>query len=483
MSSTQSPVWIPKLAWSEVLREAPPKRPAEERARDFEEIYSVYDEATARAQASRCIQCPEPLCRVGCPLSNRIPEWLALAADGNFLEAARISRTTSNMPEVCARVCPQERLCEGWCLLNARSEAVAIGAVERFINEYAFACGVVKPVEVETNGCPVAVIGSGPGGLACADELSKLGYEVTVFESASTPGGLLVNGIPSFKLEKRIVERRIELLRAQGVKFRLGTPIGDDLTLGELRARFGAVFIGFGAQKPKALDIPGAGLKGVYQALPFLIEKNVGDPAEQAIAVEGKAVAVLGGGDTAMDCLRTAVRCGAAQAVCLYRRDLENMPGSRREYANALEEGAEFRFLVNPISLEGDAAGQVTHVRTVQMKLGEPDAQGRRRPRVIPDTESLIAADLVLVAYGFDPVSFHRDNDFSQVRVNDWGGIVVDQEQMTSIPGVFAGGDSARGPSLVVHAVRDGRAAATGIDRYLRRLFGGSQGWQARFRS
>jgi glutamate synthase (NADPH/NADH) small chain len=470
MNAIQSPAWTAKHAWSEVPRQSPPKRPAAERAADFREIYALYDEETARVQASRCIQCSEPLCRIGCPLANRIPEWLALTADGHFLEAAEISRATSNLPEICSRVCPQERLCEGWCLLNARSEPVAIGAIERFINEYAFAHDAVHAAYPNANGVPVAVIGSGPGGLACADELAKLGYAVTVFESMSTLGGLLVNGIPSFKLEKNIVERRVDLLRAQGVRFQPGFHIGQDITLGELRAHFKAIFIGFGAQKAKALDIPGAHLSGVLQALPFLIQKNVPGSALPDIDVVGKSVAVLGGGDTAMDCLRTAIRCGARRAVCLYRRDLENMPGSRREYANALEEGAEFHFLVNPIELKGNVQEQVTYVRCVQMELGEPDAHGRRRPRPIPDTESLVPADLVLVAYGFDPVSFSRDNDFSQISVNSWGGIVIDSEQMTNVPGVFAGGDSTRGPSLVVHAVRDGRRAAAGMDRYLRRI-------------
>ena len=469
MSSIQSQAWTAKHAWSELPRESPPKRSAAERAADFQEIYSLFDEQTAREQASRCIQCPEPLCRTGCPLSNRIPEWLALAADGHFLEAAEISRSTSNMPEICSRVCPQERLCEGWCVLNSRSEPVTIGAIERFINEYAFAHGAVRPAAPKPNGCPVAVIGAGPGGLACADELSKLGYEVTVFESLSSGGGLLVHGIPSFKLEKHLVERRVELLRQQGVQFRFNMPVGDDLALGELRAHFKAVFIGFGAQRPKMLDIRGAQLKGVYQALPFLVQKNVGSTDLPPIEVEGKSVAILGGGDTAMDCLRTAIRCRAKRAICLYRRDLENMPGSRREYANALEEGAEFHFLVNPTRLEGNAAGEVTHIHCVQMELGEPDVQGRRRPRPIPDTESRIQVDVVLVAYGFDPLSFDEDNDFTQVSTTSWGGIVVDKRQMTSVPGVFSGGDSVLGPSLVVHAVRDGRRAAAGIHAYLSR--------------
>jgi len=457
-----------KRAWAEIDRVGPPKRTAESRVADFHEIYSLFDEATVREQASRCIQCPEASCVSACPLTNRIPEWLALAAEGDFLGAAEISRSTSNMPEICSRVCPQERLCEGSCILNSRSEPICIGAIEKFINEYALTRGSGKVTNAPGNGFSAAVIGSGPGGIACADELAKLGYAVTIFESQALPGGLLMNGIPSFKLEKSVVERRIDLLRQQGVTFKLGITVGKNISLYELLSQFNAVFLGIGAQKAKPLDIPGAELKGVFQSLPFLIQKNVSLPLDiPAIEVEGKRVAVLGGGDTAMDCLRTAIRCGASEATCLYRRDLANMPGSRKEYANALEEMAQFVFLTNPIALEGDAEGNVTGVRCVKMALGEPDASGRRKPRAIPGSEFLQPADLVLVAYGFDPVPFPPQSDLAQIAVNDWGGLIVDDNQMTSVPGVFAGGDSTRGPSLVVHAVRDARKAAQGIHRYL----------------
>jgi glutamate synthase (NADPH) small chain len=472
MSSVPSPVWRAQHAWAEFARESLPKRQAKERTGDFKEIYSLYDAETAQRQARRCIQCPEPACRVGCPLSNRIPEWLGLVADGQFLEAAEISRSTSNMPEICSRVCPQECLCEGACILNARSEPVAIGAIERFISEYAFAHDACQPPLAKPNGCPVAVIGSGPGGLVCADELARRGYKVTIFEAQNIPGGLLVNGIPSFKLEKRIVERRLNVLRAEGIRFQTGVQIGRDLILEELHAHFRAIFLGFGAQKPKTLQVPGAQLTGVYPALPFLIQANVPRLGIAPISVRDKVVAVLGGGDTAMDCLRTAIRCGAARALCLYRRDLENMPGSRREYLNSVEEGAEFYFLTTPVSLAGNAKDEVTHIRCVLMDLGEPDAEGRRRPRPIPGAETLVPADIVLVAYGFDPVSFSNDNAFARLKLNDWGGIVVDEKYMTSTPGVFAGGDSVRGPSLVAHAVRDGRKAAAAMDRYLRETGG-----------
>jgi len=469
MPPQDPPLSNPKYAWSAISRALPPKRVAAERVADFLEIYAQYDEATVREQASRCIQCPHPLCVQGCALHNRIPEWLALAAQGRFLEAAAISRSTSNLPEICARVCPQERLCEGACILNSKSDPVAIGAVERFINDYALDHHAVEVVVAPPNGCKVAVIGSGPGGLACADELAQLGYDVTIFESLLIPGGLLVNGIPAFKLEKHIVERRVDLLVKRGVKFRLGVRVGWDVSLADLRRDFSAVFLGVGAQRPKALDVPGGQLPGVVDALPFLIQKNVTSPVVDLppVDVAGKRVAVLGGGDTAMDCLRTALRCGAREAVCLYRRDLANMPGSRKEYANALEEGARFEFLVNPVEIVPGPDGVVAEVRCTRMELGEPDATGRRKPRPVPGSEFTQPADILLVAYGFDPVPFPPESEFAAVKTDKWGGFQIDQNQMTTVPGIFAGGDSVRGPSLVVHAVRDARKAAQGIHRFL----------------
>ncbi len=457
-----------KFAWFLLDRQDPPKRSAKERVADFLEITSGLDETTAREQASRCIQCPEPMCRKGCPLANRIPEWMALTAEGHFLEAAEISNLTSNMPEVCSRICPQERLCEGSCILNGKSEPVSIGALERFINEYAFAHGALHGVRVLPNGFRAAVIGSGPGGLACADELAKLGYTVTVYEAQVLPGGLLVNGIPAFKLEKTIVGRRMELLKERGVEFRVGIKVGRDIALRELLEQYDAVFLGFGALQAKALDVPGAHLASVYQGLPFLIQKNVPGALESPpIDVTGRRVVVLGGGDTAMDCLRTAIRCGAAEAVCLYRRDLANMPGSRKEYQSALEEGAQFKFLTCPISVHGDSAGHVSHVRCVRMELGAPDNTGRRKPVAVPGSEFDQPADVLLIAYGFDPVPFPPESDLGQIKSAEWGGVIVDENQMTSVPGVFAGGDLVRGPSLVVHAVRDGRKAARAIHKYL----------------
>lgn len=457
-----------KYTWAEVDRVEPPKRSAVERVADFFEIYTEMDEHTAREQAARCVQCHNPNCVQGCPLSNRIPEWLALVAEGHFLEAAELSQSTSNMPEICSRICPQERLCEGHCLVDGKTEPISIGAIERFLNEYALRHGAINTAVAPPNGFRVAVVGSGPAGLACADELAKMGYQVVVHEALPVAGGLLVTGIPAFKLEKRVVERRVNILKQRGVKFKMGVKLGRDFGLTDLLREFDAVFLGIGAQQAKSLDVPGADLQGVFQAIPFLAQKNAGILLEGGdIDVRDKRVAVLGGGDTAMDCLRTALRCGASQAVCLYRRDFANMPGSRKEFFNALEEGARFSFLTNPIAVLGNERGEVSGVKCIRMQLGEPDAQGRRKPVPVPHSEFECPADVVLVAYGFDPVRWPKDSDMSRLAANDWGGLIVDDNQMTSVPGVFSGGDMVRGAALAVYAVRDARKAAQGIHRWL----------------
>ena len=456
-------------AWHDIPRRPPSKRAAGERTRDFREIYLPYDEEVVREQASRCLMCPAAPCSHACPLANRIPEWMAAAAWGKFQEAAEISASTSSMPEICGRLCPQDRLCEGACLLNSQSEPVTIGAIETFLQEYVLARnGLPTPTTTAPNGKRVACVGSGPASMSCADELAKAGCTVTLFEAQPLPGGLLMNGIPSFKLEKSVVLRRFELLRRRGVLLQTGIVVGRDVDLAELRQRFDAVFVGVGCAQAKPLDIPGAELGGVHQAIPFLIQKNVGTRADLAgIDCRAKHVAVLGGGDTAMDCLRTAIRSGAKSTVCVYRRDLENMPGSRKEYYNATEEGAGFLFLTNPTKLEGDGGGNVARLHCVRMELGQPDASRRSKPRPVPGSEFVLDADLVLVAYGFDPVPFRAGSDFARLEFNSWGGIVVDEHQMTSESGVFSGGDAVRGAQLVVHAVRDGRRAARGILRWL----------------
>ena len=470
MPAVQARALPGKYTWTVVDRKGLPKRPADERVRDFGEIYSNFDEASVREQAGRCVLCGVASCAQACPLHNRIPEWMELAAEGDFLAAAAVSRSTSNMPEICSRVCPQERLCEGACVLGARSEPVSIGAVERFINEYAFAREAVPARTAPPTGFRVAVIGAGPGGLACADELAARGHLVTVYEALGIAGGLLAHGIPAFKLDRRVIARRVALLQAAGVVFRMGVRVGVDVSLADLRRDHHAIFLGVGAQLPKPLDVPGGDLPGVMQALPFLDEANAdhgpaapGGPTVPACVARGLRVVVVGGGDTAMDCLRTALRTGAVDALCVYRRDLANMPGSRKEYANALEEGARFQFLTAPVAVETGPDGRVSGLRCIRMKLGEPDAKGRRSPRPVEGSEHRIDADLVLVAYGFDPVRFPATSDLASVAVNDWGGFVVDGTQRSSQPDVFSGGDAVRGPSLVVHAVADGRRAAAAI--------------------
>jgi glutamate synthase (NADPH) small chain len=468
MSDTVSQNPNPKYAWRELAHKGLPKRSASERAADFLEIYGLYDEATAREQASRCIQCPNPSCVTGCPLCNPIPQWMLLTAEGRFLEAAAVLGSATNMAEICARMCPTDRLCEGSCILNGVSEPVSIGAIEQFLAEYAFAHGHADVSTATPNGLRVAVVGSGPGGLACADELARRGYAVTVFDSALVPGGLLVNGTPAFKVERSIVQRRIEILQKRGIVFRLGVEFDADLTLGKLRSGFDAVFLGFDSRKARLLDLPGADLQGVIQALPFILQKNTPVPLElPPIEVSGKRVVVVGAGDTAVDCLRTAIRCGAREAVCVYRRDEADMRCGRHEYENAVEEGARFVFQAAPVAVLGNDRREVTGLRVIRTEIGLQDSDGPRPFLVRPGTEFELQADWIVLALGFDPLPCRRSGDFSDLALNDWGGIIVDSNQMTSIPGVFAGGDIVRGPSLVLHAVRDARQAAAQIHTYL----------------
>jgi glutamate synthase (NADPH/NADH) small chain len=393
---------------------------------------------------------------------------MLLTAEGRFLEASAVLGSATNMAEICARVCPTDRLCEGSCILNGVSEPVSIGAIEQFLAEYAFAHGHVDASTAPPNGLRVAVVGSGPGGLACADELARRGYAVTIFDSALVPGGLLVNGTPAFKVERSIVQRRIEILKKRGVIFRLGVKLDESLTFGQLRTDFDAVFLGFDSRKAKPLEIPGADLQGVVQALPFILQKITSVRLDlPPIEVSGKRVLVLGAGDTAMDCLRTAIRYGAREAVCVYRRGEADMPCGLREYKNAREEGARFVFQVAPVAVLGNEQGRVTGLRLVHTELGLMESIGPRPFLIRPGTEFDMGADLIVLALGFDPQPCPHSGDFTDLAVNDWGGITVDGNQMTSIPGVFAGGDIVRGPSMVLHAVRDARRAATQIHNYL----------------
>lgn len=457
-----------RSAWRELDRSGLRKRSAAERLADFLEIYGLYDEATAREQASRCVQCPEPSCVTGCPLSNRIPEWLALTAEGQFLEAAALLQSTSSLSEICARACPADRLCEGMCILHGKAEPVSIWAIEQFLNEYSFAHHETEGLVPVSNGLHVAVIGSGPGGLTCADVLSKRGYAVTVFDWRLVPGGLLVSGTSAFRLERTVVKRRIELLQRRGVEFRLGIALGQAVTYAQLREEFDAVYLGFGARRAREIDVPGRGLKGMDQALSFLLQRDTDVTQEiPPIEVSGKRVIVLGGGDMAMDCLRTALRSGAREAICVYRRDEQNLPCVHTEYENAVEEGAGFVFLTAPTAFLGNERGEVTGIRLVRTALGAEDESGRSQFVAQPGTEFEMSADRVLLALGFEPDPLPQENPFGSMARQETGGIRVDENQMTSVPGFFAGGDLVRGPSKVLDVVRDARRAAEGIHRFL----------------
>jgi len=468
MSTSSVEVLNSKYAWRELMRRDLPKRPASERVADFLEIYGLYDEQTAREQASRCLQCPNPTCVGGCPLCNPIPQWMQLTAEGRFLEAAAVLGSASNLADICARLCPEDRMCEGACILEGTSEPVSIRAIEQFLCEYALAHAPPDTSTAPPNGLRVAVVGAGPGGLACAHELARRGYGVTLFDSALLPGGLLVNGLPAFKVERSIVQRRIESLQKCGVVFRLGVKLGAELTLTQLRAGFDAVYLGFDSRQAKPLDVPGAGLPGVVQAIPFLLQKTTAVPLElPPLDVAGKRVVVVGGGDTAVDCLRAALRYGAREALGVYRRGQEDMPCSRHEFENAVEEGARFVFRAEPTAVLDRGQGCVARLRLIRTAPGAADASGRSSVSAVPGSEFELEADWVVQALGFAPLPCPHTGDFADLAINEWGGLVVDDGQMTNLPGVFAGGDLVRGPSLVLHAVRDARRAAAQIGTYL----------------
>jgi len=454
----------------------PDKRGVDTRRRDFDEIYGRYQKAAAEEQAARCEQCGVPFCQVHCPLHNNIPDWLKATAEDRLEEAYELASATNNFPEICGRICPQDRLCEGNCVIEQSGHGtVTIGAVEKHITDTAFDMGWVKPTK-PTRERPesVGVIGAGPAGLACADQLRKKGYQVTVYDRYDRVGGLMIYGIPGFKLEKPIVQRRHELLGESGVEFVLNCGVGADIGFHELRERHDAVFVATGVYKARDVQAPGVGQDGIVPALEYLTTSNrqgLGDAVPEfdngRLNAAGKSVVVVGGGDTAMDCVRTAVRQGATSVRCLYRRDEGNMPGSTREVANAKEEGVEFVWLSAPEAFLGD--GHVTGVRATRMRLGAPDATGRQTPEPIPGSSFTLDADIVLKALGFDPEDVVHLFEEPQLPVTRWGTIKVDwTTMMTQLDGVFAGGDIVRGASLVVWGVRDGRDAATGIHHYLR---------------
>jgi glutamate synthase (NADPH/NADH) small chain len=452
----------------------PDKRSADARRGDFGEIYDAFQPERASEQAARCEQCGIPFCQVHCPLHNNIPDWLRMTAEGRLEEAYELASATNNMPEICGRICPQDRLCEGNCVIEKGFESVTIGAVEKHITDTAFEMGWVKPPRPRRQRAEsVGVIGAGPAGLAVAEQLHKRGYEVHVYDRYDRYGGLLIYGIPNFKLEKRIVQRRTDLLAAGGITFHANCAIGREVGFDELRERHDALFLGTGVYQARDIMVPGAGLANVVPALEFLVASNrkgLGDdvPAFDSGALDaaGKRVVVIGGGDTAMDCVRTAVRQGAVSVKCLYRRDRANLPGSMREVKHAEEEGVEFVWQAAPEAFLGDEA--VSGVRMVRMRLGVPDSSGRQRPEPIEDSHATLEADLVIKALGFDPEDLPALFDQPELAVTRWGTVRIDwQTMMTPMDGVFAGGDIVRGASLVVWAVRDGRDAAEGVHQYL----------------
>ena len=459
----------------DVSREGPKKIDAKVRKQQFAEIYEPFEQAAATEQSHRCLECGNPYCSWKCPVHNHIPNWLKLVSEGNIMKAADLSHQTNSLPEVCGRVCPQDRLCEGSCTLNDGFGAVTIGSVEKYITDTAFALGWRPDMSgVPVTDKKVAIIGAGPAGLGCADILVRNGVKPVVFDRHPEIGGLLTFGIPEFKLEKDVMSRRREIFEEMGVEFQLNTEIGKDVSMQSLIDEYDAVFLGMGTYTYMKGGFPGEDLDGVYDALPFLIS-NVNhclgyekDPSE-FIDLAGKRVVVLGGGDTAMDCNRTSIRQGAESVVCAYRRDEQNMPGSKREVENAREEGVEFMFNRQPVEVVGEN-GKVTGVKLVTTRMGEPDENGRRRAEVVPGSEEILPVDTVLVAFGFRPSPAPWFADFG-IDLHQDGRVVAPEAGkfafQTTNPKVFAGGDMVRGSDLVVTAIAEGRTAAEGIMDFL----------------
>jgi glutamate synthase (NADPH/NADH) small chain len=462
------------LQFVTVGKEMPEKRPATVRRQDFHEIYAEYADRKAAEQAARCSQCGVPYCQTHCPLHNNIPDWLRLTAEGRLREAYEVSQATNTFPEICGRICPQDRLCEGNCVIEQSGHGtVTIGAVEKYITDTAWEEGWVTPgTPASERSESVGIIGAGPGGLAAADMLRRAGLQVTVYDRYDRAGGLLTYGIPGFKLEKPVVMRRIDQLEQAGVTFRLNCDVGRDLTFQAIRGEHDAVLIATGVYKSRDLKAPGSGARGIVRAIDYLTasnRKSFGDEVPEfdtgELNAEGKRVVVIGGGDTAMDCVRTAVRQGATSVKCLYRRDRANMPGSQREVQNAEEEGVEFVWLSAPKGFAGDP---VQGVIVERMRLGAPDATGRRVPELIEGSDYTEGADLVIMALGFEPEDLPALWDVPELEVTRWGTIKADfRTHETAIPGVYAAGDIVRGASLVVWAIRDGREAAEAILAYL----------------
>ena len=464
------------LQFVSLEKTTPDKRIISERKKDFHEIYKEFIKNKAEDQSSRCSQCGVPFCQVHCPLHNNIPDWLKLTAEGRLQEAYEMSQSTNNMPEVCGRICPQDRLCEGNCVIEQSGHGtVTIGSIEKYITDTAWEKNWIKPIKVKKElNQSIGIIGAGPAGLACAEELRKFGYQITIYDRYDRPGGLLIYGIPNFKLEKFVVERRTKLLKDGGIKFVQNFEVGKNKSLHELKAHHDTILIATGVYKTREIDIVGNNLGNIFPAMDFLTASNrkgLGDKVKLfdngTLNAQDKDVVVIGGGDTAMDCVRTAVRQKAKSVKCLYRRDKENMPGSTREVANAIEEGVEFIWLTTPKKFIGDKIVKEVHVN--KMKLGLPDASGRKKPEIQENSEYNIKADIVIKSLGFDPENLPELFSTPELLVSRWGTIKIDLDTMqTNIDGVFAAGDIVRGASLVVWAIKDGRDAAENINKYLK---------------
>jgi glutamate synthase (NADPH/NADH) small chain len=467
------------LKFTEINQQNPNKRIVDRRVEDFGEIYDQFISDKAKEQSSRCSQCGVPFCQIHCPLNNNIPDWLKLTAEGRIKEASDLAHSTNNMPEVCGRICPQDRLCEGNCVIEKSGHGtVTIGSIEKYITDTAWEKGWIKPIKIEKEiNQSVGIIGSGPAGLACAEELRKLGYKITIYDRYDRAGGLLIYGIPNFKLEKFVVERRTKLLKQGGIKFQHNIEIGKNKSFEELKENHDAVLIATGVYKPREVKLPGHNLKNIFPAMDFLTASNrkgLGDKVPDfdngILNAENKNVVVIGGGDTAMDCVRTAIRQNAKSVKCLYRRDKENMPGSIREVNNAEEEGIEFLWLSNPKKFIGSE--KISSLLIEKMQLSSTDSSGRKKPEPILNSEFEIKADIVIKALGFDPENLPVLFENSNLSVSQWGTVKVNMKTMeTSVPGIFAAGDIVRGASLVVWAIKDGRDVALSIHNYLEKKF------------
>ena len=465
------------LKFVKIGQQNPPKREVGRRKEDFNEIYKDFINEKAKEQSSRCSQCGVPFCQVHCPLSNNIPDWLKLTAEGRLKDAYELAQSTNNMPEVCGRICPQDRLCEGNCVIEQSGHGtVTIGSVEKYITDNAWENGWVNPIKVlNEKSLSVGIIGSGPAGLAAAEQLRKSGYQITIYDRYDRAGGLLIYGIPNFKLEKFVVTRRIDLLKKSGINFKNNFEVGKDATLEELRKKHDAILIATGVYKAREIELPGNDLDNIFPAMEFLTasnKKGLGDKVELfengTLNAEGKNVIVIGGGDTAMDCVRTSIRQNAKSVKCIYRRDKENMPGSSREVSNAEEEGVEFVWLSSPKEFIGK--NKVESLIVNKIKLGKPDESGRRKPEVQKNNQFEVKADMVIKALGFDPEDLPNLFGSKNLSITKWGTLKTNFDTMeTNLPGVFAAGDIIRGASLVVWAIKDGRDAAESIKKHLER--------------